>query len=173
MSVQRPVFLIGFMGAGKSTVGRIVAELLERPFCDLDREIENAEGRSVDHLFRALGEEGFRDAERTALRRVASHKDAVVACGGGIVTDEGSRAILRASGEVIHLAVSAGEAIARLENERAGRPLLRQEDAAGTARLLASREGLYRSVADFTIPTDGHAPEDIAGRIVLWVETAP
>jgi len=173
MSEQRPVFLIGFMGAGKSTVGRIVAERLERPFCDLDREIENAEGRNVDELFAKLGEAGFRDAERAALRRVAAHKDAVVACGGGVVTDEGSRAILHDSGEVIYLAVTPEEAIARVGAETAGRPLLRDAGFGGVAGVLASRERLYQSVADFTIPTVGHTPEEIAGRIVLWIETAP
>ena len=165
---MKPLFVIGFMGAGKSTVGGMAAALLERPFCDLDKEIEAAEGRNVDELFDALGEEGFRAAEREVLERVSGHEDAVVACGGGVVTDAGSRALLSETGDVVYLAVSPEEAMARVGGETAGRPLLRGVRLDDAVALLSSRERLYDAVADLTIFTVGHSPEELAGRIATW-----
>jgi shikimate kinase len=166
---MRPLFLVGFMGAGKTTVGRLVAGRLGRPFFDLDREIEVEEGRSVDELFALGGEKGFRDAERAALRRVSVGPEAVVACGGGVVTDEASRAQLCASGDVVYLSVSPAEALARVGDETAGRPLLRGTGIDAVTLLMSSRERLYDSVAGCTISTIGHTPEEVADRVVAWV----
>jgi shikimate kinase len=171
MSEIQPLFLIGFMGSGKSTVGRLIAERLERPFCDLDEEIEIAEGRSIDELFERVGEEGFRDLERLALMRVGGHRDAVIACGGGVVTDEGSRAMLRDFGQVVYLAVTPEEALRRVGSEYAGRPLLRGSLPLDRATsLMSGRERLYASTADLTIPTVGHTPEAIADRIIVILQ---
>lgn len=167
----RPLLLIGFMGAGKTTVGRLVADALGRPFCDLDTEIEGSTGRTVDELFATLGETGFRDREREALRRLCGREGLVVACGGGVVTDEGSRALLRECGDVIYLIVSSEEALARVGSEHSGRPLLRGTSADAAASLLHSRERLYEAEADFGVLTSGRTPQEIADRIVTWVRS--
>lgn len=165
-----PLYIVGFMGAGKSTVGRIVAQLMDRPFCDLDKEIEITAGRGIDEIFEQSGESGFRDLEFDALERVCGHDDAIVACGGGIVTDERSVALLERSGDVVYLAVTAKEALARVAGELHGRPLLAGPDPAGAAALLGLRERLYERVADFTIDTVGTSPDRVAERIVEWME---
>lgn len=169
---MRPIFVIGFMGAGKSTVGGLVAAALGRPFVDLDHEIERESGRTISELFAAGGESSFRDCERAALARVARQPGAVVACGGGVVTDEGSHAILRDSGTVVYLQVSPGEAVARVGTELSGRPLLRGVDLRAAAGLLHSRERLYEAAADIVIDTADRTPEEIAEEVVALVEGA-
>lgn len=166
--MTRPLYLIGFMGAGKSTVGRIVAARSDRPFSDLDKEIEITEGRSVDELFETAGESGFRDLEWAAIERMSAHADAVVACGGGIVTDERSARVLRETGDVVYLAVTADEAMERIKGEVHGRPLLAGPDPAGAAALLGLRERLYEAVADYTVDTIGRSAEDVADRVIEW-----
>lgn len=158
------IFLIGFMGAGKSTVGRLLAGRLGVSFVDLDEEVVREEGRSVEAIFADVGEDGFRRAERRALASVAG-SDAVVACGGGAVTDAGSRAVLARSGTVVYLRVSSDEALARCGAELSGRPLLRSCDPAAAAALLASRESLYATTAALTVDTDGRTPEQVADEI--------
>jgi shikimate kinase len=158
------------MGAGKSTVGRILSRLLDRPFCDLDKEIEITAGRGIDEIFETDGEDGFRDLEFAALERICGHPDAVVACGGGIVTNERSVEILESTGDVVYLSVTADEALARVAGELHGRPLLAGPDPAGAAALLGLRERLYERVADFTIDTVGKSPDTVATRIIEWLE---
>jgi shikimate kinase len=169
----RPQFLIGFMGAGKSTVGPILAERLGRPFTDLDDVIEGETGRTIAELFDEVGEDGFREAERHALRTVARDPAAIVACGGGIVVDRDSRELLAASGDVIYLTVSADEALARVRDQLERRPLLQGADPAGAAALLGLRERLYEQVADFTVGTVGHTPATVADRIAEWTVLEP
>lgn len=167
---MRPVFIIGFMGAGKSTVGHLLAGSLGRPFLDLDTEIEKVESKTVDELFVDAGESGFREAERAALLRAAQVPDAIVACGGGVVTDEGSRSILLGSGTVVYLAVSPEEALARVGAETVGRPLLRGARPEAATALLRSRERLYETVADIIVDTVGRSPEAVAGEIAAKLE---
>lgn len=168
--MDRPLYLIGFMGAGKSTVGRILSRLLDRPFCDLDKEIEITDGRGIDEIFGTVGEDGFRNLEYAALDRVCGHPDAIVACGGGIVTDERSVDLLTTTGDVVCLAVTADEALARIAGELHGRPLLSGPDPAGAAQLLGLRELLYERVADFTVDTVGKSADTVAERIIEWLE---
>lgn len=169
MSRSRPIFLVGFMGAGKSTVGPVLARALGERFVDLDERIEFATGRTIAELFDERGEDGFREAEREALERVAAEPPSVVACGGGIVTDALSREVLEL-GDVVYLAVTAREALARVHDKLASRPLLQGADPAGAAALLGLRERLYEQVADFTVDTVGRTPDQIAATIAEWAE---
>jgi shikimate kinase len=167
----RGVYLIGFMGAGKTTVGRLLAERLGVPFLDLDEEIVAEQGEEVAVIFAARGESGFREAERAALVRLGS-SDAVVACGGGVVTDPGSRALLARASTVIYLRVSSGEALARVGSETSGRPLLRDGDPAAAASLLASRESLYAAAADLIVDTTARSPEAVVAEILASLRGA-
>jgi shikimate kinase len=159
------VFLIGFMGAGKSTVGGILAARLGLPFVDLDSEITRNAGRSIPEIFDAEGEQGFRSRETAALTALANVPASVVACGGGIVLIDENRRLLKQTGVVVYLKVSAEEAIARI-GDTTGRPLLAHGDAAHmAATLLATRETLYGTVADAVVDTGGLTPERVAGAV--------
>lgn len=164
------IFLVGFMGAGKSTVGRVVAARLGMPFLDLDDRIEQSAGMTVTQIFSTRGEDGFRELETAALEGLADVAPSVIACGGGVVLRTRNRASLKRLGRVVYLEVTAGEAVARI-GDASTRPLLSGPGGtlAATA-LLSAREGLYRSVADVTVATVGRTPDGIADEIVAAVE---
>lgn len=160
------VFLIGFMGAGKSTVGRLLADRLGFGFVDLDAAIEARSGRSIAEIFAEDGEPAFRAMEHEALLEYAGLKNMIVACGGGVVVDHANRAVLRESGTVVYLRVTAEEALARI-GDRSTRPLLSATGGGEIAAtmLLRARSTLYSSTADITIDTVGSEPEAIVERV--------
>ena len=162
MSGAGHIFLVGFMGAGKSTVAEVLGARLSRPVVDLDHMIEAQAGRSVAEVFTQDGENAFRDLESAALESLGALEPSVVACGGGVVLRPENRVALGRMGHVVYLQVSAGEAIARI-GDTSTRPLLAGPSGtlAATA-LLAAREALYRSVAQLTIDTCEHTPEQVA-----------
>ncbi|HET6351942.1 MAG TPA: shikimate kinase [Coriobacteriia bacterium] len=164
------IFIVGFMGAGKSTVGVRIAEELDRPFVDLDDAIEASAGMSVPEVFATLGEERFREMETEALAALAGQPASVVACGGGVVVRPENRSLLKELGVVLYLQVSAGEAIARI-GDVSTRPLLAGPGGtlAATA-LLGAREALYSGVADACIDTGGASAEEVAMRALSAVE---
>lgn len=156
------VFLVGFMGAGKSSVARIVAERLDRPFVDLDAEIERDAGTTIPVIFVEQGEERFRAMETAHLAALAEAPPAVVACGGGVVVLPENRVLLGRLGTVVYLEVTAAEALARI-GDAATRPLLAGASGSLVATaLLQAREALYRSVADRRIDTVGRTAEEVA-----------
>lgn len=165
------IFLTGFMGAGKTTVGRIVARRLGVPFVDLDAVVEELDGRGVPAIFAESGEEAFRCAETDALSSLTDHPDAVVACGGGVVLRDENRVLLRRLGRVFYLSVTAEEALARL-GDAAGRPLLEGEAGRLAPTLLEGRRALYAAVADETVDTAGMTPDAVADEIVARARVA-
>jgi shikimate kinase len=164
---SKNIFLIGFMASGKSTVGRRLARLLERPFVDTDAVIERAARRSVRRIFAQRGEEVFRRLEERAVVRASRVRGAVVAVGGGAVLRAANVRRMRASGIVVYLAVALDRLWSRLDcHGVARRPLLRGGDARRVmARLLSSRRPLYRKAAHLTVRASSSA-EQIAGRIL-------
>lgn len=166
------IYLIGPMGAGKSTVARALAARLVRHWTDTDLEVEEATGLSIPAIFAAEGEEGFRRHEEAALARVAERGDLVVATGGGIVIRPVNQERMRRSGRVVYLTAAPEELYRRLTQgqELGDRPLLKGKDPlARLQALLAEREPLYRAVAELVIETDGKAPPDIAEEIAEWL----
>lgn len=165
MNERRHLYLVGFMGAGKSTVGRILAEKLGRPFVDLDSMIEAQAGESITSIFESRGEDRFRELESAALKATEDLPPTVIACGGGVVLRDGNRALLKRLGTTIYLEVSAGEAVARI-GDGGTRPLLAGPGGVLAATsLLAARESLYSSVADLTLSTSGRSPGKVASEI--------
>jgi shikimate kinase len=162
--------LIGPMGAGKSSIGRALAGLLERPFIDLDRAIEAAAGAEIPLIFELEGEAGFRRREREALAAHLAGTGAVIACGGGVILDPDNRQLLRERAFVVHLVASVDEQLERLARDRS-RPLLRTGDRRERLRELArEREPLYAGCADLSFHGRGGAPavaaRELAGRLV-------
>lgn len=160
------IFLIGFMGAGKSTVAALVGERLGLPILDLDRVIESEAGLTVAEAFSRHGEAWFREREREALESLAGMPRAVVACGGGVVLDPANRATLKRSGVVVYLEVTAAEALARV-GDTATRPLLAGPGGALAATsLLSAREALYTATADVTTETVGRSASEVANTVI-------
>ncbi|NTW29092.1 MAG: shikimate kinase [Coriobacteriia bacterium] len=164
------VFLIGFMGAGKSTVAREVGERLDRPVVDLDRVVESSSGYTIPEIFESAGEQGFRALESAALAELADAPASIVACGGGIVISDENRVALKRQGSVIYLRVSPEETLARVGADKS-RPLLSgPEGELAAARLLDSRETLYAAVADATIETVGLSMHEVADAAVQAIK---
>ncbi len=159
------VYLVGFMGAGKSTVGRLLAARLEMPFVDLDERIEARSGRSVDEIFAATGEPGFRVREHDELVSLEQESPAIVACGGGVILSDENRAFLKRTGTVVYVKVTAAEALARVGDSHT-RPLLAGGGAQIASTILQAREALYRAVADITVDTVGKTPDRVVDEIL-------
>lgn len=169
---MRPVFLIGFMATGKTTVGKLVAARLGSTFVDLDARIVEAAGSSIPDLFAREGEEGFRAREATALAEVAEREDVVVATGGGAACREANLALMLAAGRVVWLKVSPAEVLRRTAGGT-GRPLLdgAEDPLAKATTLLRAREAFYAR-AHHAVDTDGVSPGAVAERVVALLEGA-
>jgi shikimate kinase len=169
---ERPVALVGLMGAGKSAVARVLGERLGTVVADLDAMIEAEEGCSVAELFERAGEAYFRRREGERLIQSLAAGARVIACGGGVVLDPGRRALLRERCSVVWLEVSPEIAAHRVTAEQGRRPLLHGADpAARLTELLAERAPLYAEVAHLRIPTNDRTPEDVAGEILSRLAT--
>lgn len=160
----RHVLLVGFMGSGKSSVGRLLANRLGAPFIDLDDRIAAEAGRAIPEIFQDDGEEAFRDRETASLRTLAEEPPSIVACGGGAVLRPENRGLLRELGTVVYLQVDAEEAVRRCPTGT-GRPLLANRSPEDVARLLESREPLYAEVADLVVTTMGLSAAAVAEHI--------
>jgi shikimate kinase len=162
------IFLTGFMGAGKTTVGRLLAERLGVPFVDLDPEIERRAGMNVREIFAALGEAEFRRLEREALAATLVHPDAVVATGGGTAAFEANARLIRASGLAVFLNPAFSTIAARIGSRgKLDRPLF--QDEAQALALYRERLPAYRQ-ADLTVDVGaGEDAGEVAARIALMI----
>lgn len=159
------IFLIGMMGVGKTTVGRLLAERLGVAYCDSDAQVVANTGMTVPEIFAQHGEAAFRAEESKALRDAAAGGDAVVAVAGGAVLDPENRKLLRSSGTVVWLRARV-ETMASRVGQGAGRPLLAEEEpAAVLARLYPQREPLYAELADVVVDVDDATPQQIVEQI--------
>jgi len=169
---MRHLYLIGNMGSGKTTVGRLVAQRLGAPFYDLDQRIEQATGQTIAKLFAQQGEEAFRQLERKALAETLLLPDGIVATGGGVVLDERNRKAMRLLGWVVYLRAAPETLWQRLQHAT-DRPLLRAESPYETLQAIAqAREPLYKE-ADWVIDTDALCPEEVADAIVRAFNPTP
>jgi shikimate kinase len=160
----RSVVLIGFMGTGKTEVGRALAERLGYEFCDTDEMIVAADGRAISEIFAAEGEPFARQLERDAVVRAAARPRRVIACGGGTILSVRNYGVLKGAGPIVYLRTSADELIARLGNGE-GRPLLEGDPAKAVPRILSQRAPAYETAADVVVDTDGRSPADVAAEI--------
>lgn len=170
MQAAQNLVLVGPMGAGKSSIGRRVAERFGLRFVDLDEEIERRTGASVATIFDCEGEAGFRAREHAALAACLEQEGQLVATGGGAVLDARNRALMRERGFVVHLQVGVPAQLRRLARDRS-RPLLATGDREPVLRRLAAeREPLYREVADLGFDTGQDAASGAAARLAGILE---
>ncbi|WP_432547096.1 shikimate kinase [Kineococcus sp. SYSU DK004] len=162
------IVLVGFMGAGKTTVGRLLADRLGLPFTDTDDVVRAREGRSIPDIFAAEGEEVFRDLEQAAVADVLAGPDAVVSLGGGACGRAATREVLRGH-DVVHLRVSLAETRRRTGGD-SDRPVLRRPDLAD---LHTARQRVYDEVATVAVPTDGRTAEEVARDVLDRLERSP
>ena len=154
-------FLIGPMGAGKSTIGRQLARTLDLEFMDSDREIEQRTGVDIPLIFELEGEAGFRQRERRVIDELSSKPGIVLATGGGAILDPDNRRHLSSRGTVVYLHTSVQQQLKRTAHDH-NRPLLQTADpGARLTELMAIREPLYREIADITVVTDGCRIRDV------------
>jgi shikimate kinase len=163
--------LVGFMGTGKSSVGRLAAESLQFEFVDTDELIEAQCGVSIEEIFRNQGEKAFRQLEQQVVLALARREKTVIAAGGGLVIDPDNLASLKTHALVVCLWASP-EIIRERVRQQTHRPLLKTEEPLAKIReLFAARDPLYRK-ADVLIQTNHRSPKDVAQQVLLQFELA-
>lgn len=160
------IFFVGLMGAGKTTIGRIIAKHLKKTFYDSDHEIERRTGVSIPVIFELEKEDGFRRREAMVIEELCQMQDIVLATGGGAVLLPENRKKLKENGTVIYLRANVHELWQRTRNDR-NRPLLQGENPRKKLEeLFAQRDPLYREVASITVDTGGQS----VNAIVHYIE---
>lgn len=163
------LFLVGPMGAGKSTIGRLLAAELQRDFVDSDHEIQARCGADIPWIFDVEGETGFREREVQMIDELTQRTDIVLATGGGAVMNEANRRALRERGTVVYLYTTVEQQLRRTAKDR-NRPLLRSKDPEAVLRgLFELRDPLYRATADLIVRTDRRGPRSVVNDILRRV----
>lgn len=156
--MAQSIFLIGPMGAGKSTIGRLLAQEFRLDFYDSDKVIEERCGANIPWIFDMEGEAGFREREESAIDYLTQQKSVVLATGGGAILSELNRQHLSARGQVVYLRTSIDKQLQRTRRDK-NRPLLNTENPRAVLETLFEvRDPLYSSIADIVIDTDRHNP---------------
>ncbi len=154
------IVLVGPMGVGKSTVGRLLAERLGAGYRDTDDDIVAEQGRTIAEIFVDEGESAFRAMEKAAVRKALAEHDGILALGGGAILDPDTRALL-AGARVVYLSMDVEEAVKRTGLNTA-RPLLAVNPRKQWRELMEARRALYEEVATAVVATDGRTPEEVA-----------
>ncbi len=163
--MSQSLILVGPMGAGKSTIGKLLASILDLPFSDSDRVIEEKTGADIPWIFDMEGEEGFRLRETAVLSELLVGDSMVIATGGGIVMRDENRTLLKGDGVVVYLTASIDQLVERTYKDKK-RPLLQVDDPEAKIReLIALRDPLYTEVADLVVQTDRRSPKAVAQEI--------
>lgn len=169
-SFPKNILLIGFMGSGKSTVGRLLASHLGFRFVDTDTLIVEAAGMPISEIFATRGEAAFRDLETETLKSLGAREHLIIATGGGIVVREGNIPLLRQTGFVVELKADEETIFARV-SRNTQRPLLQTENPRATiAKLVAERAPLYEAAAEFSIDTTTKTHAQVAEAIIHAAE---
>lgn len=173
MRLSAHLYLIGYRGSGKTTVGKLLAKQIGARFVDTDQCIVQHEGQSIREIFDSVGEAGFRDCETAIIRNITLQAPCVVSLGGGAILRESNRELLCESGQCIWLTASAEKLFARIEsdeNSAGSRPQLTNHTGYDeVVELLSQRNPIYADLAKKTIETDALAPEEIVKEIIDWV----
>ena len=164
------IFIVGPMGSGKSTVGKIISDELFLNFFDTDEEIENRTGASIDWIFDLEGEEGFRKRESGVLEEMVQKNSVVLSTGGGIILSENNRELLSSRGTVFYLATPISVQVERTAKDK-DRPLLKNGDPGQILKdLHEKRKNLYESVSDYIVETEDKSSKEVASEIINLVK---
>ena len=165
------IILVGLMGSGKTSVGKVLARLLNKDFVDSDHEIERVTGVRVPVIFEIEGEAGFRARERKMIAEIVARENILLATGGGAVLAKENRDLLRAHGTVIYLRAPVKSLLKRTQHDRS-RPLLQVADpAAKLTELYEQRDPLYREVAHLIVDTSNQSVRTLAAQIEAKLKT--
>ena len=165
------IFIVGPMGSGKSTVGKIIANELFLNFFDSDEEIETRTGASIDWIFDLEGEDGFRKRESKILEEMVQQNSIVLSTGGGIILSETNREHLSSRGTVFYLATPISVQLERTSKDK-DRPLLKNGDPGKILeKLHQARESLYEEVADYIVNTEGKSSQEVSEEIIKLVKS--
>lgn len=163
--VPGSIFLVGLMGAGKTSVGKLLAKRLGKSFYDSDHVVESRTGVRIPVIFEIEGEPGFRARESAAIDELTQMKNIVLATGGGAILNESNRAALKARGTVVYLRASVDELWNRTRHDK-NRPLLQTADPkARIQELMQQRDPLYREVAHFVVETGTQSLKSLITRL--------
>jgi len=166
------IYLIGLMGAGKTTIGRQLAKALQLPFYDSDKAIEEQTGVDIPTIFEYEGEKGFRMREQKMVQELTQINGIVLATGGGVILKEANRQVLKENGFVVYLQCSIDKILQRTQRDTQ-RPLLHTDDPRKTMEsLLAEREAFYLSCADFKIETSAMQSKTVVQKILHEYQSA-
>ena len=164
------IFIVGPMGSGKSSVGKIISSELFLNFFDTDEEIETRTGASIDWIFDLEGEEGFRKRESNILEEMVQQNSIVLSTGGGIILSESNRELLSSRGTVFYLATPIKVQLERTSKDK-DRPLLKNGDPGKILEELhVARESLYEEVADYIVNTEGKSSQEVSTEIIKLVK---
>ena len=164
------IFIVGPMGSGKSTVGKIISDELFLNFFDTDDEIESRTGASIDWIFDLEGEEGFRKRESSILEEMVKQNSIVLSTGGGIILSDSNREMLSSRGTVFYLSTPISVQIERTSKDK-DRPLLKNGDPEEIlTKLQKERKDLYESVSDHVIETENKSSQEVASEIINFVK---
>jgi shikimate kinase len=162
MKSSSNVILVGPMGAGKSTIGRLLASDLRLEFKDTDKEIEERSGVDIPWIFDMEGEAGFRNRETAVLSELVKLSQILLATGGGVILKPENRRMMSSNGRVVYLRASINEQVRRTSRDKK-RPLLQNDDPRQVLTdLMDEREPLYLEVADYVVETDRRSPKSVA-----------
>ena len=170
MKGKRNIFLVGPMGAGKTTIGKQVAQLLHLEFVDTDQEIESRTGAPIDWIFDIEGEEGFRVREKEIIAELSQRQGIVLATGGGAVVAPENRTLLASRGIVVYLETSIEQQLERTRKDKR-RPLLQNNDDPESTLidLHKKRDAQYREIADIIVATNENSIKSVANKIANLV----
>jgi shikimate kinase len=169
--MKSSIALIGFMGTGKTAVGRLLAKKLDKEFIELDELIEKKAGKSIPEIFRRDGEIGFRELEIAAVKEIAGKRNAVIACGGGIVLNTINIFRLKKECVIVCLTASPAVILKRISGDKEGRPLLAVADRERQIKeLMKYRQPFYERSAEITINTSRMSADSVVGKIIETLE---
>jgi shikimate kinase len=166
MSSGSNIVLVGPMGVGKSTIGRVLSQMIGREFKDTDQVVEEKTGADIPWIFDVEGEDGFRDRESTALGELLNESGLVLATGGGIVMREENRNLLSSQARVVYLTASVSQLLKRTRRDKK-RPLLQVDNPKEKIESLINlRHPLYQSVSHTQVSTENRTPKSVAEEII-------
>lgn len=172
MSMDCNIFLVGFMGAGKSTIARALTRELDCPLVEMDERIEKEQGMSINEIFARFGEDRFRDLESQLILDLGAGEPQVVSCGGGVVLRPENIGNMKKSGRVVYLSATPETVYERVRDSNE-RPILNGHmDVDYIAGLMEKRRALYETAADITVVTDGRTREELCAEIIRRLEGA-